>query len=72
MRDPRPGTSAPVGFPPELISDLIEAVTLSLLLRLETYGLAEPPPGLSRRMDLFVEWCGEHGSEPELGLSESL
>lgn len=64
--------SEPVTFPPELFSDLTEAVTLSLLLRLETYGLAEPPPGLSRLMDLFVEWCGERGSEPELGLSESL
>ena len=72
MRDPRPSMSEPVTFPPELISDLTEAVTLSLLLGLETYGLAEPAPGLSPRMDLFEEGCGERGSEPDIGLSESL
>jgi hypothetical protein len=72
MRNPDPASAPPITFAPQVLTDLTEAVTLTLLLHLEFFGLAEAPPGLSQRLDRFVAWCGENGTEPGEGLSEAL
>lgn len=52
--------------------DLVEAVALSLLLRLESYGLASPPPQLARQLDAYLDWLPTDSSEPSTSLSEWL
>ena len=71
-RDPSPTSAQPVTLHPSLVIDLTEAVSLSLLLRLEFHELVELPPGLGRLADRYVEWCPGAASRPEFGLAETL